>query len=458
MKLESELTAGLWHPMPTELAAVVDRLRILATQPAFAAQRQVAFSRALRPYVEAGSASPLAPLPQEVELANLYVLADFYPEDGQLSLIEQLRDVVTEHIPHEQRQWLDPLKHSSMDLMEIVKEETIEGDVRLTLRSRGNDEQAYVQGEPALGQISVGHVLLTRLVRPPEAAHEAERVIAGCALVLSASDGSALFERAQEYRRSLEIESGAFDMAEWGEFTKRYGHLLMWNYAQARFDALMDAVTQIRYMAPNSGPFLYSLAVYDHHQPTFLREGVSALRGFTPATPTQAGTLQSGRTDQGQAWVYCTPSVIARLTVTPSQLFVECDTAERLEEIKHTLASTFGFALRFRHESVTPPVRHIEEETLAKAEQYQVVVTLEEEAALLRAFAEAAYQEWADRPSFALGGQTPRHAASNPATRAQVIELIRELERTDLSLRRIGRSGFDYTRLRSHIGLPDGET
>ena len=44
-------------------------------------------------------AAPLAPLPEEVELADLLLYADFYPEDGQLTLIEQLRDVITEHIP-----------------------------------------------------------------------------------------------------------------------------------------------------------------------------------------------------------------------------------------------------------------------------------------------------------------------------------------------------------------------
>jgi hypothetical protein len=27
-------------------------------------------------------------------------------------LIEQLRDVITENIPQEEREWLDPLKHS----------------------------------------------------------------------------------------------------------------------------------------------------------------------------------------------------------------------------------------------------------------------------------------------------------------------------------------------------------
>jgi hypothetical protein len=54
----------------------------------------------------------LSPLPQETELANFLLYADFFPQDGQLTLVEQLRDVITEHIPQEEREWLDPLKHS----------------------------------------------------------------------------------------------------------------------------------------------------------------------------------------------------------------------------------------------------------------------------------------------------------------------------------------------------------
>src|SRR5574341_501677 len=101
MKLASETTAGLWIPIKPALEAVLARLEGLSTEPGFAAQRQLALGRALRPYVELGAASPLTPLPREVELANLYLYADFYPEDGQLTLIEQLRDLIADHVSEE---------------------------------------------------------------------------------------------------------------------------------------------------------------------------------------------------------------------------------------------------------------------------------------------------------------------------------------------------------------------
>ncbi len=111
MKLVNDRTIGAWIPLPAPLEGLITRLGKLSRAPVFTAQRQMALSRALQSYLAAGNA-PLAPLDQEVHLAELYVYADYYPEDGQLTLIEQLRDVITEHIPEEERQWLDPFKHS----------------------------------------------------------------------------------------------------------------------------------------------------------------------------------------------------------------------------------------------------------------------------------------------------------------------------------------------------------
>ena len=98
MKLANERVAGRSAPVPKDLARLLSRLDQLSVSPGFAQQRRIAFERALQVYVELGNQSPLSPLREEVELADLLLYADFYPEDGQLTLIEQLRDVITEHI------------------------------------------------------------------------------------------------------------------------------------------------------------------------------------------------------------------------------------------------------------------------------------------------------------------------------------------------------------------------
>ncbi|HET6278325.1 MAG TPA: hypothetical protein VFG08_06050 [Candidatus Polarisedimenticolia bacterium] len=452
MKLASELTAGLWVDVPDSLDALLARLDVLAQQPGFALQRELALSNALRSYLQRREGSPLAPLPQEVHLANLLLYADYYPQDGQLTLIEQLRDVVTEHIPEEERVWMDPLKHSFLDLLEIARAEEIDSAVSLTLHSLGDGRRWTVAGGAGLRTIPVGEVLLTRLIRDP--LHDPEQfIMAGCALRLSAVDGQALIESVQETRRTLEMQSGSFALGEWAEFAKRYGQVLLWGYAQARYDALVEAVVQIRYVTPEGQPFLYSVALYDHHEFRFLCDGMAESKGFDPVSDLAAGEKGGDEKPRARTWVFRTPSLVARITVTPVQLILECDAPDRLEDLKHRLASTFGYALHFRGETTAPPPRRVTEAELAKAESYQVVVTPEEERDLLRSFLESVYLTWPDIASPSLGGETPRHAAADPAKRRQVADVIAQLERDDLGLRRTGAPAYDYAKLRDHFDL-----
>ena len=101
---------GFYAPLAVSLESVLGRIDALSRKPEFELQRELALARALKPYMQGGGGGMLAALPQEVELATLWLFCDFYPEDGQLTLIEQLRDVITEHIPNEERVWLDPLE------------------------------------------------------------------------------------------------------------------------------------------------------------------------------------------------------------------------------------------------------------------------------------------------------------------------------------------------------------
>ena len=135
MNLTNERSAGFFVAIPVPLEAVLARLDRLSRQPQFALQREAGLARALTPYLR-DDGGVLPALPQEGQLADLSLFCDFYPEDGQLTLIEQLRDVITEHIPEDERAWLDPLKHSYMDLLELLAP-TATAD-SLTFRSLGD--------------------------------------------------------------------------------------------------------------------------------------------------------------------------------------------------------------------------------------------------------------------------------------------------------------------------------
>ncbi len=442
------------------LDSLVNRLEALSQEPGFGAQREVALSRALQPYLRYGERVPLRPLPEEVELAKLYVFADFFPEDGQLSLAEQIRDTITTHVPEEERAWLDPLRHSYMDLLEVVSVDTSDPNGRLTLRSLGDKREYPIAGGVFGLVLQPKQVLLTRVIRLSTTPSSAHPVLVGAAVVLSSSMGHALFEAVDQWRRELEAESGSFDLGEWEEFVKRFGHILLWQLAQARLEALLRADRAIRFRTPTGEPFLYALSLYDHHAFQALAEGLAQMEDLQPEEnlPSEEQGRQSAGGESRRQWVRragSTSEVVVRITLTPVQVQVECDSRERLDEVKHQLASTFGYTLHFRGESTRVPVHAIPDVDLTTEEQAQatVVVEREEERRLLSTFLESVYLEWVDHPAPALNNQTPRHAASQPALRDKVAALIARNEQDDPCLRRTGQPGYDYTILREHVGI-----
>lgn len=457
MKLASEEGAGFWNPRPPSLDALLARLEGLSLKPEFALQRELALARALKPYLEGGAGRLVAPLPQESELASLVLFCDFYPEDGQLTLIEQLRDVITEHIPNEERVWLDPLKHSYLDLLELTA--APKPDEALSLRSIGDGTTFTVPGGEFAKPFVAGQVLLTRVIRDPEAYESGKGYLAGSGVVLSPVDAAVLYEHARDYERTMEMSSGSLVLGEWQEFAKRFGHVLLWNLAELRFAALVDAVVHIRYRNADGQPYLYAVALYDHHEYRFFADGLSDMKEFEPA-PSPAGQEGAGGFAAARSWIQRDTSgeaaaVVAKVTLTSCQLLVECDSPERLDGIKHRLAASFGFSLHFRGETLTPPARQLSVKELMSDGPLTVVVTPEEDRALLNQFLEKAYLEWSDQPHHALGGQTPRHAAKSPAARAKVGALIDEMARHDPGRARTGRTAFTYNTLRAHVGLDE---
>ena len=458
MKLASETTASLWVPLVPSLDALLTRLDSLSSEPRIAAQRQIALSLALQPYLEGGVGALLAPLPQETELANLFLYADFYPQDGQLTLIEQLRDVITEHIPQEERAWLDPLKHSYLDLAEFQSVD--EQSQRLVFRSVGDARVYRVPDGAFRKELQSGQVLLTRLIREPGDVEWERAVIAGAAIVLSNEDGQDLLNAVLDYRRRVEISAGSFDLGDWPEFAKRYGHVLLWTFARMRFGALLDAVKSIHYVTQGGQPYLYALALYDHCEYGYMNDMLAGLEGFTReggvSPPSGASTSKDALhfVHRGASGTL-ESAVVARLILTATQLWVECDSRERLDAIKHKLAATFGFSLHFRGETYMPPPRQLKESELAVDRPLILVVTAEEDRALLNGFLEILYLEWAERACPSLGNHMPRHVATSAAGREQVAALIADMERHDPGTRRVGQASFDYNKLRAHVGLDE---
>jgi hypothetical protein len=285
-----------------------------------------------------------------------------------------------------------------------------------------------------------GQVLLTRVIRVAD-----RPAIAGVALVMAASVGRAMFAGLNEARRTMEATAGSFELGDWEEFTKRFGHLLLWQFAQLRVAALIEAEQAIRYRTRDGRPFLYAMALYDHHERTSLGERFDRLEGWQA----EEGCAQ----DAVRTWVWRDGA--ARVTLTPVHVWLACGSGEQLDEAKHQLAASCGFSLHFCGEVAQVPPHDVEDVSLEEEAPLSrtVTVTPEDEQALLTAFLETVYLEWADRPSPSLHGETPHHAMKSPEGRRAVETLIRAVEEDDPALQRTGTKGYDYNRLRAHVGL-----
>ena len=264
MKHASELAVGFWTPRPPSLDGVLSRLESLSRKPEFRLQRELAEARALKPYLEGSAGRLVTPLEQEIELANLYLFCDYYPDDGQLTLIEQLRDIITEHISEEERQWLDPLKHSFLDVLKPISSPTSGRD--LILQSLTEGTRLVLPGGEFVKDLAADRPVLTRVIRDPNTSEFDRAVWAGCGIVTSQANATALLNITSEWRREMELTSGSFALGEWKEFAKRFGYMILWAFAQLRMDALVDAVVHIGYRNPDGQPYLYAVALYDHYE------------------------------------------------------------------------------------------------------------------------------------------------------------------------------------------------
>ncbi|HWF59673.1 MAG TPA: hypothetical protein VN666_05110 [Nitrospira sp.] len=455
MKHASEQAAGFWTPRPASLDGVLSRLDNLSRKPELMLQRELAYARALKPYLEGGAGRLVAPLEQEVELASLYLFCDYYPDDGQLTLIEQLRDVITEYIPEEERQWLDPLKHSYLDVLKPVSPPKPDQD--LVLQSLADGTRLVLPGGDFVKEFAADRPLLTRVIHDPHTQELDRAVWAGCGIAVSQVDAEALLDITSEWRREMEVTTGSFALGEWKEFAKRFGYMILWALAQRRMAALVDAVVHIGYRNPNGQPYLYAVALYDHHEHRFFTDVLSEMSELHAENPASEATQRvEGDRPLVRQWVQQEDDrLVARLTLTAFQLIVECDSPQRLDHIKHRLAASLGFSLHFRGETLVPPTRQLSVAELMSDEPPTLVVTPEEDRMLLNQFLEKAYLEWSDQPHLALSGQTPRHAAATATLRGKIGELIDDMEQHDPGRRRFGKPAFSYNRLRAHVGLEE---
>ena len=105
--------------------------------------------------------------------------------------------------------------------------------------------------------------------------------------------------------------------------------MLLWAFVQLRTDALVDAVVHIRYRCPDGRPYLYAVALYNHHEYRFFSDGLSEMSELKPEMTVHQEGRQGAAKDfpPARTWVQRdgssgTDSIVAKVTLTSSQLLV----------------------------------------------------------------------------------------------------------------------------------------
>ncbi len=442
--------------------SLLERLEALSQKPDFLFQRELGLSQFLRPYLARGQGLTLKPLPAESELAKLYLYSDYVPNDGHLPLVEQLRKEHSEPIPEEEQVWLDPIRQSFMDLLEISALGTAGSPHEVRLKSLGDGVEYGVTSEELATEYIPGQVLLTRLIRRPE-----YTFFPGVAVGLSHARGQQVYDSVRDLQREMEAEAGVFELSAWQEFSKRYGHIFIWAFAQLRWQWLLEVEDHIEFHTSRNTPYLFCVGIYEHHEPKFINEMLEDAEEWKPESLEHSlhpDALRDRSSEMAplSIWVQQAtdpsqdrPKVISRLTITPTQIFAESDSLDHFNDLKHFLAGTFGFSLHFKGEITEPPFHTIPGLDLLSDDipPLQPIISNDEEHERLAQLLESVYLGWAEHPCPALKKDSPRHAARDKDGRTQVATLIDELEQNDLAFLRTGKRGFDYQTLRDHIGV-----
>jgi hypothetical protein len=110
-----------------------------------------------------------------------------------------------------------------------------------------------------------------------------------------------------------------------------------------------------------------------------------------------------------------------------------------------------GAAVRYRATSYEDVGQAMKRPPASAAEASQVPPEIE--AAVIAEFYEQHYRRWLDEPIPALGGRTPRQAASLESARPQLVALLKSMENRADRERRAGRPAYDFSRMWGELGL-----
>ena len=172
-----------------------------------------------------------------------------------------------------------------------------------------------------------------------------------------------------------------------------------------------------------------------------------------PEGPRGAFVIEArGRDDPADS---LTTVVTGRVTMTARELRLETNSRERADRLRERLKQLGDGRVRHKKRTETDAGQMLEQASRHEGSGARRSMPLSGPAAdaAVLSFKQTHYAEWVDHPVPALDDLSPREAAANPALRARLAQLIKEME--ELEGRGPAGQRFDFDVIRRELGLRD---
>lgn len=349
------------------------------------------------------------------------------PRSGRTLIREYIHRNAATLTPRE----LDILKAWAASYVGLYEIQQITEGTGVEMKSLLDGEVFFVHDVAASNQLSQWDVLLARIVLGRRG-----NELAGMASVVPRRQVDALRTWMEEDRKA----SGSFPCP-------RY---LKQNWPAVRrrmFDISQEWASSLILQNTDGEDLLISTAVYR----VIDRQALTAALDARPDIVRESDehyTWLKGSKEHSEG-----STVLGKFIVRAAQLSVECNSKERLARAKSVLAAAAGPAVDHVRDTFTTQSELKRQMHDAPAAPPGTSIPPEEANRIIAEYQERHYAQWPDTKLPALHGKTPRQAVKTAAGRRQVEALLRDFENGEARKRKAGGPAYDFSRIRSNLGL-----
>lgn len=142
------------------------------------------------------------------------------------------------------------------------------------------------------------------------------------------------------------------------------------------------------------------------------------------------------------------------IVLTRDRLTLECKSRERLELGKEILLRNLGDSIAHKidtFQDVESALKDYRERQGSKEVREEIPKEIQDK--FLQEYLEDYYDRWIDMEIPALDNKTPREAARDPNLKGRLIQLLKEMDFAEGAMKRDGRYGYDFDKIRRKLGL-----